>query len=89
TDVHYLALVCDDQALAERLQRRPEWRGSGAPGYIEEHQRFNQWFKSYDSAHPPIRLLDTTDLDEETTANKVELWINEKLRNTSDTIRFN
>jgi hypothetical protein len=85
--VHYLALVCDDHALAERLRRRPEWRGSGEPAYIEEHQRFNQWFKTYSSAQPPIRLLDTTDLDEETTANQVESWINEKLRNTSDTIR--
>lgn len=85
--VHYLALVCDDQALAERLQRRPKWRGSGEPAYIEEHQRFNQWFKAYGSAQPPMRLLDTTDLDEETTANQVELWISETLRNTGDTIR--
>lgn len=85
--VHYLALVCDDQALAERLRRRPKWRGSGEPAYIEEHQRFNQWFKSYGSAQPPIRLLDTTDIDEETTANQVELWIDERLGNTRDTIR--
>lgn len=85
--VHYLALVCNDQVLAERLRRRPRWRGSYAPTYVEEHQRFNQWFKAYSSAQPPIRLLDTTDLDEETTANQVELWINEKLRNPSDTIR--
>jgi len=80
--VHYLALVCDDQALAERLLRRPEWRGSGEPAYVGEHQRFNQWFKTHSSAQAPIRLLDTTDLDEETTANQVELWINEKLRDT-------
>jgi hypothetical protein len=82
TDVHYLALVCDDRALAERLRRRPEWRGSGQPAYIEEHQRFNNWFKTYGSAEPPIRLLDTTGIDEETTANQVELWINEKISNT-------
>lgn len=82
--VHYLALVCDNQALAERLRRRPTWRGSGEPAYIEEHQRFNQWFKTYDSAQPPIRLLDTTDIDQKTTANQVELWINENLRNISD-----
>ncbi len=86
--VHYLALVCDDRALAERLQRRPQWRGSGAAAYIEEHQRFNQWFKSYSSAQPPIRLLDTTDLDEESTADQVELWINETLQNTGATTRF-
>jgi hypothetical protein len=85
--IHYLALVCDDQALAERLRGRPKWRGSGEAAYIEEHQRFNQWFKAYGSAQPPIRLLDTTDLDAETTANQVESWINEKLRNPNDPIR--
>jgi len=85
--VHYLALVCDDHALAERLRRRPKWRGSGEPAYVKEHQQFNRWFKTYSSAEPPIRLLDTTDLNAETAANQVELWINEKLRNPSDTIR--
>jgi 2-phosphoglycerate kinase len=85
--VHYLALACDDRALAERLRRRPEWRGSGEPAYVGEHQRFNQWFKTYSSEQTPIRLLDTTDLDEETTANQVELWINEKLQDTIATKR--
>jgi AAA domain-containing protein len=85
--VHYHALVCDDNALAERLRRRPKWRGSGEPAYIKEHQQFNQWFKTYSSAQPPIRLLDTTDLDAETAANRVELWINENLRDPGDPIR--
>ena len=85
--IHYLALVCEDQMLAERLRRRPEWRGSGEHSYIAEHQRFNQWFKTFSGEQPPIRLLDTTDLDEETTANQVEIWINEKLQNPSATIR--
>jgi hypothetical protein len=85
--VHYLALVCNDHVLAERLRRRPTWRGSGEPAYVKEHQQFNEWFKTYSNAQPPIRLLDTSDLDAETAANEVELWINEKLRNPSDPIR--
>jgi len=78
--INYLALVCDDQLLAERLRQRPKWRGSHEHVYVEEHQRFNQWFKAYGALQPPIHLLDTTSLDEETTANRVEIWINERLR---------
>ena len=32
-DVHILALVCDDEVLAERLLSRPEWRRSGDAGF--------------------------------------------------------
>jgi hypothetical protein len=35
--VHYLALVCEDQELVERLQGRPAWRDSSDPAYIAEH----------------------------------------------------
>jgi predicted kinase len=79
SSVEYLALVCDDNALAERLQSRPQWRGSNEPGYIAEHQSFNRWFKTYTNTQPPIERLDTTDLDEEITANQVERWINQKI----------
>ena len=79
-DVEYLALVCSDTSLAERLKQRPEWRNSSSPGYIEEHQQFNQWFKGYGTADPPIELLDTTGVDQETTADRVEEWINARLK---------
>ena len=46
SEVHYLAMVCSDETLAERLQQRPAWRGTREPAYIAEHIRFNRWFKS-------------------------------------------
>ena len=44
SQIHYLALVCDDNELARRLQARPAWRGSGNPAFIDNQIRFNRWF---------------------------------------------
>lgn len=79
--VHYLALVCSDETLSERLQRRPVWRGTREPAYIEENIRFNRWFKAYDSK-PVIKLIDTTDVLLEETAMKVASWIDEGVRSS-------
>ena len=78
SQVHYLALVCSDEILAERLQQRPDWRGTRDPVYIEEHIRFNRWFKAYDS-QPAIKLVDTTGFSSEETAQQVMSWIGEKI----------
>lgn len=79
TKVAYLALVCDDMVLAERLQQRPAWRGTHAPAYIAEHQRFNQWFRAYGAVTPPITLVDTTHATVDSVAMKVAGWINDTL----------
>jgi len=77
--VHYLALMCADAALAERLLARPAWRGAQAPGFIAGQQQFNQWFKDYQGEQPPMTRLDTTDLDEESAARRVMDWVSERL----------
>ena len=74
SEVHYLALVCSDETLAERLQQRPAWRGTREPAYIAEHIRFNRWFKSY-NGQPTIKLIDTTEALLEETALQVASWI--------------
>jgi hypothetical protein len=80
--IHYLALVCSDEALTERLQARPEWRDSHQPTFIQEQKRFNHWFMNYNNRglQPAIRLLDTTDLSPEKTAQAVVAWIVENLK---------
>ncbi len=77
--IHYLALVCSDETLPERLQQRPVWRGTREPAYIEESIRFNHWFKTYDS-QPVIKLLDTTNTNLEETARQVASWIDESIK---------
>ena len=77
--IHYLALVCSDETLPERLQQRPVWRGTREPAYIEDSIRFNRWFKTYDS-QPVIKLIDTTNTLLEETALQVASWVDESVR---------
>ena len=83
SDIHYLALVCDDEVLAQRLKARPAWRGSGDQAYIDEHIHFNRWFKEQEKSNTPISLLDTTDVFLETTIEQVKTWISEKVKLSS------
>jgi hypothetical protein len=76
--IHYLALVCADDLLSERLRQRPTWRGTREQTYIQAQIQFNHWFKSYDS-QPVIKLLDTTKASLEETTQQVEAWINESI----------
>jgi 2-phosphoglycerate kinase len=75
--VHYLALVCSDRALSERLQARPVWRGTRDLKYMEEHIRFNRWFKEY-ASQPEIERIDTTDIPPEETVTRVAAWIHKR-----------
>jgi hypothetical protein len=74
--VHYAALVCDDEALAERLRARPAWRDSSDLAWIRDQVRFNQWFRKHAATRDsPITLVDTTELAVEEAADQVGGWI--------------
>src|SRR5436190_9430713 len=52
--IHYLALVCDDGVLAERLRARPKWRKT-TPELIADHVKFNRWLKEHAATtEPPV-----------------------------------
>jgi hypothetical protein len=75
SDIHYLALICDEQTLGERLRRRPSWRGV-TDEWIEEMQAFNQWLKNNAGpTSPPMALLDTTESDPAETVVAVAHWV--------------
>ena len=76
--VHYLALVCSDETLVDRLEQRPVWRATREPAFIAEQIRFNRWFKAY-AGQPVIQLMDTTQVPLEETAERVTAWIEEKV----------
>jgi hypothetical protein len=84
SEIKYLSLICSDEILAERLLQRPEWRGTRDQAFIEEHQRFNQWFINYnrDNNKPSITILDTSDKPVEETAKEVEVWIRKNRQRT-------
>ena len=74
--LHYLALVCDDDLLADRLAARPAWRGCADPAFIAAHQQFNRWFREEGPTTPPgIDLIDTTHQAPDETAAQVAAWI--------------
>jgi predicted kinase len=78
--LHYLALTCDDEVLADRLRQRPAWRQSSHEVYIQEHLSFNRWFQENGAkTDPVITLLDTTGRSVQETVVKVAKWIKEKI----------
>jgi shikimate kinase len=76
SSIHYLALVCDDEILIERLKQRPAWRQANLPEFVSVHVKFNQWFKTQ-AAHtsPAVELLDTTSVPVSDTVDQVSAWI--------------
>lgn len=80
TQLHYLAVVCDDDTLAQRLRARPAWRGSGTAAFIEDMLGFNRYLKAHaNTSTPPMSLLDTSDRTiEESTAATID-WVRRRL----------
>jgi broad-specificity NMP kinase len=80
SDIHYLALVADDEVLASRLRARPAWRGWQNEGRISDMLGFNTWVKTNAAlTSPPMELLDTTDVAVEETTAAVVKWIESRL----------
>jgi len=78
--LHYLAMVCDDQLLEERLKQRPAWRQSGSAEYIEGMIQFNRWLKDHASSTcPPMTLFDTSHRSIIETVRDVAQWIRQRL----------
>lgn len=80
--IHYLALVCDDDVLAARLQQRPAWRQSYDRPFVEDQLRFNRWFRTVhqEGGQPPMALIDTGALTPDATAHAVTEWIATTIR---------
>jgi len=77
--LHYLALICEDGLLVERLKQRPPWRGTHSPDYHAEHVRFNGWFKAQAAqSTPAITLIDTSTTSVGDTATQVAAWIRDR-----------
>ncbi len=78
--LYYLAMVCDDDLLAERLQRRPVWRQTHSTAFQENMVQFNRWLKA--NAHitrPPMTLCDTSHRHIDETVTYVAKWIRQSL----------
>lgn len=77
TEIHYLALVCDDESMLGRMK---EGRGVTDEGWIASSLHFNRWLReNADSTEPPITLLDTTHITAQEAAQQIDAWIKSKL----------
>jgi len=79
TSIHYLALVCESEELTQRLLNRPLWRNSSNKEFINGMISYNNWLlENGEKNNPVIDLLDTTNLSEQETAEKILLWTSSK-----------
>ena len=76
SQTHYLALVCDEEALRRRLLARPSWRKSGQPEQLAAQLDFNRWLQTEGpNQTPPVTILDTTCTSVEDSAIAVKAWM--------------
>ncbi|HEX8761727.1 MAG TPA: AAA family ATPase [Pseudonocardiaceae bacterium] len=73
--VHYLALTCRSDVLAQRLRARPAWREWDEPR-IAETLDYAAWLGACAATlNPPVTLLDTTSSSVDATAQDVCSWL--------------
>ena len=76
SELHYLALVCDSQALVARLRKRPPSRGASGDECIRQQVVFNRWLlNNARNTEPPMALLDTSEITADETVQRVERWV--------------
>ena len=73
--VRYATLVCSEEAIAERLEGRPAWRGSGEPTFIAQMIDYNAWLKeNAPTTTPAMTVFDTTEAAPRASADGVAAW---------------
>ena len=76
SDIHYLALICDDELLEQRLRARPAWRRSDTPEILATMREFNRWLRTHaETTTPPMSLLDTSRRSIAKTVELTVAWI--------------
>lgn len=78
TDIHYLAVVCDDAVLEERMRKG---RGVHDENWIRSSVDFNKWLKSHsdEADSSPVTLLDTSEISPAQAARIADNWIMDML----------
>jgi predicted kinase len=74
SEVHMLALVCDEQELLARLEARGRSPGANAPAdFLEQTLSFNRWLRAR------LDYVDTSVFDPDETAERVASWVRARL----------
>ena len=78
--LHFLALTCDSEILANRLGERPAWRETNQPAFVEAQLKLNKWFQTDGlQGGSPVTVIDTTNMALSETRDSVARWIRARL----------
>jgi len=76
SELHYLALVCNEHVHPSRLQHRSALGGASRDEFIEKQIKFNQWLvDNAQITEPPMTLLDNSELTVDETTEEITRWI--------------
>lgn len=79
TDIHYIAIVCDEEALLHRMR---DGRKVTDEKWIESSRQFNRWLKeNAGKTEPQMALLDITGMEPQEAAGRLDSWIMDKIKN--------
>ncbi|ETA66551.1 AAA family ATPase [Haloechinothrix halophila] len=85
SDIHYLALVANDDVLTKRLAARPAWRQWDDEERVAEMLAFAAWLRETAAEmRPPVRLFDTSDVPLGAAVDVACRWVRELLPPTAD-----
>jgi hypothetical protein len=73
--IYYLALVCDENTLEQRMRQA---RNVSDENWIEGSLEFNKWLKE-NADRNEIQLVNNTELSPEECAGIIDRWISSKL----------
>lgn len=74
--IHFLGLVCTEQAQRERLLARPAWRNAGSPEFIAQSCAFSRDLEALARDEPAtLTLHDTTLLSPAESAATIAAWV--------------
>lgn len=80
SQTHYLALVCEEEALRRRLLARPAWRKSNEPEQMKAQMDFNRWLQTEGpNQTPQVTIVDTTGANVADSAHAVREWMERAL----------
>ena len=74
-DIHWLALVCSDEVLEQRLRSRPAWRAV-TDEFVGEMLEFNHHL----GGRTDVARIDTGDQSVEATREEVFAWLRQRAR---------
>lgn len=79
SEIHRLALVCDETVLEARLRARPGWRRASEPEALRAQLGFNRWLRESGPSQG-IEIVDTSEISPDAACGAVRAWMAARMR---------